>query len=155
MEVTPILSHLIGWAKTHGSCNIKYGESNADIWVCMRTWADAVFKCNRRTVLSRYSTDPNNDVAIREQPFDAIRSDVSAVAKSGGSHFLLAGFVRYPGTGNTQKVLENILYDLQLPKRCLKDCLKSVRQRQFVSDDRVPHEQAEGVGALRFDAFSS
>ena len=107
---------MVGWAKTHGSCNFEFGECNGDNWVFMRTWADAVFKRTGRTVLGRHTTDPSQEVAIREQTFEAIRVDVSGVALCCGSRFALAGSVRFPASEHTQKVFENIWHDLQLLK---------------------------------------
>ena len=111
-----ILSRCINWARSHGSCSVKFEEEGDKVRVFFRTWDIDIFERVCVATLDRYSSDPHQEITALGRTVDVLGPDMSTESISGGSTVLVETFCKYPGSGYRQKPIDYPFLDLRLFK---------------------------------------
>ena len=117
---------MFGWAKAHGHLSIEFEERGSDIWVLVRTWERSRFRRVCVAVLSPFSADTTLEATFLAKIVDAAGPDTSVVSLHGGPHVLAEAFASYLGSGYRAKLVEYLIFDLRLLKRCIQRTSASV-----------------------------
>ena len=105
---------------------MEFEEEGDKVRVFLRTWDVDTFKRVCVATLDRYSSDFHQEVSALGRMLDALGPEDSVASISGGSTVLLEAFCEYLGSGYCQKLLDYLVFDLWLFRRCLQRTASSV-----------------------------
>ena len=121
-----ILSRCLNWARSHGSCSVEFEEEGDKVRVFLRTWVVDTFRRVCVAILDRYSSDPHQEVTALGRAVDALGSEVAVASIIGGSTVLVEAFSENLGSGYRQNLIDCLVFDLRLFRRCLQRTPSSV-----------------------------
>ena len=108
-----ILSRCINWAKSHGSCSVKFEDEGDKGMAFLHTWDIDIFKRFCVATLDCYSTNPHQEISTLSRLVDALGPDVSVASISGRSTALVEAFCKYLVRGYRQKLIDYSFFDLR------------------------------------------
>ena len=120
------LSRAISWTKAHQVHSLDFAQRGFAIWALLGTWDGEKFRRVVIGVLDRFENDITPELSVVGSVFAAVDSSASVVAISGVSHILAVTCVVYLGNGYKKKLVEYLIFDLRLLKRCLQKATSSV-----------------------------
>ena len=105
---------------------MEFEEEGDKVRVFLRTWDVDTFKKVCVATLDRYRSDPLQKNSVLGWIVDALGPQVSVASTNGGSTVLVEAFCEYLGSGYRQKLIDYLVFDLRLFRRCLQRTASSV-----------------------------
>ena len=115
-----ILLHVVCWAKAYHFYSFENKQRGVALWAFMRTWEKGTFRRIAVAVTNRFDVDATHELSVLESVVAGVGGTTSLVAVSGGSHVLADSYGESLGSGYSQKLVEYLVFDLRLLKRCLQ-----------------------------------
>ena len=121
-----ILTRVVVWVRAHRQFSVEFSTHGSAAWVYVRTWKAGEFVRVALAKFDRYYTDANSELAILGKFLSAMGGGASLVSLSGGSHTLVECYKEYLGSGYTKTLVEYLIFDVRLLKRCLQKTASEV-----------------------------
>ena len=93
------LSKSFTWVNANGYCGIEFEERGNHIWVFTRCWDKNQFHRDCVTILSRFSSNANQEVGTLGPIIDAMGPNFRVVSVRGGPHALAEAYVSHLTNG--------------------------------------------------------
>ena len=77
--------------------------------------SQSLYRC-----IDRYFGDASTELTVLGRIMSSVPDDCKLVSLIGGSHTLIQTYSGYSGSGNTQKVVDQAVFDLRLLRRCMQ-----------------------------------
>ena len=115
-----ILFRLTTWVKSCKLYSLEFEERQTATWVFVRTWEKDSLRRVCIDVIDRYFGDASTELTVLGRVMSSVPDDCRLVSLIGGSHTLIQTYSGYSGSGNTQKVVDQAVFDLRLLRRCMQ-----------------------------------
>ena len=121
-----ILSWVVAWAEAHHLYSLEFEERGVTLWAFTRKWENATVHRVAVAVSDRFSIDATHDLSVLGSVVAAVVGSASLVVVSGGSHLLTDTYGVYLWSGYNHMLVEFLMFDLRLLKRCLQNVSSSL-----------------------------
>ena len=105
---------------------MEFEEEGDKVRVFLLTWHVDTFRRVCVASLDCYSSDPHQEISALGRMVDALGPNLFVASISGGSTILVEAFCEYLGSGYRQKLIDHLVFDLRLFRRCSQRTAASV-----------------------------